>query len=316
MGLSRTKLKKELLEKNFEEADNQGGGRKDDPRILPYYDLKEGEKLRVLFRPDADGNIFRHFKKHGPQLRLPGAGTIDCPYHTSGINCPACMHGFDVMNTDKEDGKRWMAKDYYVAQCVVVEAPFELPVRPDDHPERDNEMWVVYLPYKVFKKIKEDFREGLIDDPFEEVFVFKKTENKGGQASYENSFFERNKPEAIEEIFEAFKDSVVEVIDIDDGNIVPTPATEDDVNEWLEKAKELDAKASSKKEGESKEGTSLKDRVGDRLSKGRQSDDNGDKQDATATATDQEADNQESKPSPRERLGGGLKDRLKNRTKA
>jgi hypothetical protein len=318
MALSRAKMKKELLEKNFEDAENTGG-REDDIRILPYYKLKTGEKLRVIFQPDEDGNLFRYFKKHGPNLKMPGAGTIDCIYHSSGVECPACKKGFALMNdVSKDEGKRWMAKDYYVAQCVVVDAPFELPERPEDHPARDNEMWIVYLPYKVYEKIKSDYREGLVDDPFGEVFVFKKTENKGGQASYDNSFFERNTEAQLAEMFNAFEDAQVDPYVLD-GGIIPDPATTEEVEEWVAKVEKMQEKASASKSDQSGGASGndkLRTSVGDRLKQQKvdetdKVDDNDSSDDDDSSEGSENSEPQEDK-SPRERLGrSSLRDRIK-----
>ncbi len=231
MALTKHKLKKQILEKTLNKTEHGGGRREDDPKILPYYKLDTNEKMEVMFVPYEDGDLFKHFKKHGPNMGVASVGSVDCIYHSRGESCPACAKGFSYVKDGKGTpmSKKWMAKDYYVAQVVVIDCPFDIPELEDG-----NQVRIFYMPFAVMEKIKESYAEGIVEDPTEHVFVIKKTTNQGGNASYANSFF-RPQP-AGDEIYEAFGDAVVEIHDLYDADIAPAEVTVDEVAEWVEKA--------------------------------------------------------------------------------
>lgn len=231
MALTKHKLKKQMMEKTMKNAERGGGKREDNPKILPYYKLETGEKLEIMFQPYEDGDLFKHFKKHGANMQIPSIGNVECIYHSRGESCPACAKGFSYVEDGKGTpmSKKWMAKDYYVAQVVVIDSPFDIPELEDG-----NQMRIFYMPFAVMEKIKESYAEGIVEDPTDHVFVIKKTENQGGNASYANSFF-RPKP-AGDEIYEAFEDATIELHDLVKENIEPEEASVEEVEEWVEKA--------------------------------------------------------------------------------
>src|SRR5690554_4894793 len=231
MELTKHKKKKQVLEKTLNKTEQGGGRREDDPKILPYYKLETGEKMEVMFVPYEDGDLFKHFKKHGPNMGVGAVGSVDCIYHSRGESCPACAKGFSYVQDGKGTpmSKKWMAKDYYVAQVVVVDSPFDVPELEDG-----NQVRIFYMPFAVMEKIKESYAEGIVEDPTDHIFVIKKTTNQGGNASYANSFF-RPQP-AGDEVYEAFEDAVVEIHDLVAAEIQPPEVTEEEVAEWVEKA--------------------------------------------------------------------------------
>lgn len=247
----KMKLKGNLKDK----IEGEKKGNKNDTRLLNYYDLKEGEKMKILLVPDTNGELWAKFKKHGPNLKLPDAGSINCAYTSSGDNCPACQKGFDLLNLAKETGdeaykteaKRWFARDYTLVSCIVLESPIEIQESPDH-----NQVKLMYLPYKIETMIKEAVTEGQVDQeeiPFTPL-VIKKTKNPGGYASYDHSFFDRKTVD--DDDLEFLDDMVVEQFDYNDLDVIPPAATEAEVEEWLEKAEEVDAKAKAGDKGDSK----------------------------------------------------------------
>ena len=216
MSLKKHKLKKAVLEKTLNKTEQGGGQREDNPKILPYYKLEFGEKIEVMFLAYPDGDLFKHFKKHGPNLGVGAVGSVDCIYHSRGDSCPACAKGYSYVEDGKGTpmSKKWMAKDYYVAQVVVVNAPFDIPDLEDK-----NEVRIFYMPFAVMEKIKESYAEGIVEDPTDHIFYIKKSKNQGGNASYANSYFSP-KP-AGEEIFDAFDDAIVELHDLQEEEIEP-----------------------------------------------------------------------------------------------
>lgn len=238
MSLTKTKLKKDLLEKSFEK-NSSGGKREDDPKILPYYKMKAGEKMQIILVPDAEGNLVTSFSMHGPNMKNASAGKVECVYRRDKTSCPACAHGYQMYQDGNEESKKWLSKDYYIAQCVVVEAPMELPELSDG-----NQVRIVYLPKGVFEKIEESYKDGIIEDPTEHILVIKKTENANGRASYDNSYF--NQLPIDEEILEAFEGETIEPFDLVAENIAPDgTTTADEVRDWTEKAREVLESAST-----------------------------------------------------------------------
>jgi len=239
------------LKSNIKESIENEGSKKNDKRLLNYYDLKENEKMTILFVPDKNGELWTHYKKHGPNLNLPDAGDVNCSYSSSGEKCPACQHGFDYLNLAKETGdesykeeaKRWFAKEYRLISCVVLESPMEI-----NEAEDGNQVKLMHLPYAIEKIIKENVVEGLISE--EQItttpFIIKKTLNKYNKADYSSSYFARE--EVSDEILDYFEDLKVEPYDYSTLDMIPKPSTAEEVREWLEKAIEIDEKADKSKD--------------------------------------------------------------------
>lgn len=234
MSLTKHKLKKKVMEHTLDQSERGSGGKKDNPKILPFYDLKFGEKMEVLLVPYEDGDLFKHFKKHGPNMNNGAAGSIQCIHHAHGEKCPACAEGFSHTKDNKatEMSRKWMAKDSYVAQCVVIDSPLDIAPLDDG-----NEVRIFYMPWAVVETITEAYREGIIEDPTEHILVLKKTSSKGDRPSYANSYFMQ--APVSDEVIEAFEDCVIELHDLDEEKIRPKDATVEEVEEWTAKAKEL-----------------------------------------------------------------------------
>lgn len=239
------KLKlKTNLKKQIEDEAKSGGGT--DNRFLNYWDLKDGEKVKILFVPDTNGELWGKFKKHGPSLKVRGAGSIRCAYESSSEDCPACQKGFDLLNLEKETGdkaykdeaKKWFARDYTVMSCVVLDSPFEVSEAPDH-----NQVKLIYVPYAIEKLIKEAVTEGQLDEDelCRTPFFIKKGKNAGGYAEYTSSYFAR-KPVSDEEL-EFFEDQKVEQYDYSTLDVIPPATSTEEVEEWLEKAIEAVEKA-------------------------------------------------------------------------
>lgn len=234
----KLKLKKGMKEKIKQEA----SGNKNDPRILNYYDLKDGEKMHILFVPDVNGEIWTKFKIHGPNLNEKGVGGVRCSDEANQTDCPACQQGYELLNEGKEDdndyeeykeeAKRWFARENFIAQCLVLESPFEVNESPDG-----NQVKLIRLPYAVKSIIEESVIEGLIDEdeicttPF--VLKNKKTGN-GKNNGYKTSYFARQ--EVTDEELEYFEDLMVEPYDFSDLDLIPKASTEKEVQKWLDGA--------------------------------------------------------------------------------
>jgi hypothetical protein len=242
------KLKlKTNLKKQIEDESTRSGGT--DNRFLNYWDLKDSEKVKILFVPDTNGELWGKFKKHGPSLKLRGSGSVRCAYESSGDTCPACQHGFGLLDLAKEtedkaykdEAKRWFARDYTLMSCIVLDSPFEV----NEHTDH-NQVKLIYVPFSVEKTIKESITEGQLDEDelCRTPFFIKKTKNAGGYADYSTSYFNRKQVEDDELSF--FDDLVVEQFDYSDIDVIPPASNDAEVQEWFDKAYELDQKGDSK----------------------------------------------------------------------
>ena len=232
MALTKHSLKKQMMEKTMNNASGENRKKEQPKEILPFFNIDFGEKMEVIFIPYEDGDLFKHFKKHGPNMGIASVGSIECAYHARGESCPACAEGFSHVKDGKatDMSKKWMPKDYYVAQVVVVDTPVEIPQLDDG-----NQVRVFYMPYAVMEKIMESYQEGIVEDPTEHIFCIKKSKNQGGRPSYANSFF---RPQPFgDDVTEAFEDQKLELHDLKELEIEPKEATVDEVEEWVEKAR-------------------------------------------------------------------------------
>lgn len=238
MSALKNKLK---LKTNLKKQIEQEGQKKNDTRLLNYYDLKDGERMRVLFIPDAsNGELYRKWKVHGPNLNMRGLKGIRCHDEAQQSNCPICAQGFALLNEGKEPGndyeaykteaKKFFARDYTLGQCIVLEAPFEVQQSPDH-----NQVKLFFLPWAVEEKIREAIIEGFVneDDLCMTPFVIKNTKN-GQHNTYKNSYFERKMVD--DDTLAAFDDEVVEAYDLSTIDIVPAVPTREEAEEWLDKA--------------------------------------------------------------------------------
>lgn len=293
-------LKKQIEEKNSKK-------RASDPRILNYYDLKEDQRMKVLFVPDVNGQLWHYAKKHGPNMKVRGLDDIRC-LEDSGQKCPICEVGFGLYGDAKKasskeetdairaEAKRWMPKELTIMSCIVLESPIEVP-----YDSTHNEVKLFLAPYSIQEHIKNALVDGDIseDDITSTPFTIKKTVNQGGQAEYKHSKFERRPLE--DGALDFLDDLVVEQYDFTklDPEILAVEADVEQAIEWIEKAEAAIAKekkdAKANADSESTHGASTRgkadtsSKVGDRLNsrlRGSQSND----QDDDDTASDRQED--------------------------
>lgn len=261
MSNLRDRLKLKIKQDIVKDVNEKKGG--DDPRILNYFDLKLDEKMTILFVPSKEGDFWLKYHKHGPNLGIRGMESISCPYKSNGDECPACQRGFDYLELSKEAGgketkegaallaeaKKWFAKDYTLTQCIVLDSPHDIRQAKDG-----NQVKLFILPYAVEAQISEDIKEGKIDpdDLCNVPFVIKKTENKGGQPSYQHSYFSRNSVTDAE--LEYFDDLVVEPFSVSDlRDLIPEDTTTSKVEEWVAKVDEKLSRNEAAEEEKAKE---------------------------------------------------------------
>lgn len=257
MNKLKSKLKiKDGLKKKIQEEANSGK----DTRFLNYFDLKDGEKMHILFVPDVNKELWTKYKLHGPNLKVNGVRNIRCSDEARQIECPACQYGYSLLNEGKEDendyeeykeeAKRWFSRELHIAQCIVLESPFEVQASPDG-----NQVKLMHLPFAVKSIIEESVIEGLVDEdkvattPF--VLKNKKTGTNNG---YKTSYYMRNEVE--DKDLEYFDDLMVEPYDFESLDCIPENVSESDVQVWLDKAMTTvysDEEEEEQKEDEQKE---------------------------------------------------------------
>jgi hypothetical protein len=242
----RNKAKKasnmrEEIEKRKSEGGKKKGG---DKRFLNYYDMKVGEKLTVRFLPDPEtGEYWAEYATHGPNLKLRGLDGISCAYTSSGEECPACTHSFDYYNDgDKTQAQRWRRKETYIGQVLVMD---EEPMIEVNETEDGNPVKLLYIPWGVIEVMQEAIMEERIGEIIDHDFIIKKTEKKGGQANYDKSYFKETEDILPDEVLDAFDEGEFTLHDL--SKELPAPSTTEDVDEWLEKAIELDEKTSRRR---------------------------------------------------------------------
>lgn len=295
------KKSKDIRKKAEEKAANKGKKGKD-LRFLNYYDMQEGDKLTVRFLPDPEsGEYWLEYATHGPNLKLRGLDAVSCSYTSSGEDCPACSYSFEFHNDgDKTQAQRWRRKETYIGQVLVTD---QNPCIEINEPEDGNQVKLIYIPWGVIDNIQEAIMEGRIGEIIDHDFVIKKTTNKGGQANYDKSYFKETEDILDDEILELFEDDDSGVYLFDLGKELPAPSTTDEVDEWLEKAIELDEKTSRRRK------SSGGGKAGGRRASKDDDDDDKPSRSSKAEADDDGGDNKETR-----KVGkSALMDRLKKK---
>jgi hypothetical protein len=236
------------LRKQAEEKAAKKGNKGKDLRFLNYYDMEEGEKLAIRFLPDPEtGEYWTEYATHGPNLKLRGLDAIACAYTSSGEDCPACSYSFDFHNDgDKQQAGRWRRKETYIGQVLVTDKNPAIEV---NESEDGNPVKLIYIPWAVIDNIQEAIMEGRIGEVIDHDFILKKTANKGGQAAYDKSYFKETEDILDDDVLELFEDDESGVYLYKLSEELPAPSTTEEVEEWLEKAIELDAKTSRRRKG-------------------------------------------------------------------
>lgn len=242
MSLKGLKIKSKGSIKKQIEAES---GKKEDPRFIPIYSLKEKEHVRVVFVQFEDGDWWKTFDVHGPRLKTPEVGAVRCCWKALKEPCPVCKKGFDIFKAGKdardkeieEIGKAWLAKSTTIMACVVLDSSIEIPDTPDE-----NQIKLIYAPEAIkteLIKMIESEQIAEADIPYT-PFVIKRVpgERQGEHAHYKNSYFERKMltQEEVDEL-EAMNLTAHREEDMQD---VILPAVDSHaVQEWLDKAEAI-----------------------------------------------------------------------------
>lgn len=315
----KTGIKKQIEKEN--------SGNKQDMRILNYFDLKDNERMRVLFVPsEGDGSLYYKWKMHGPRLGIRGLKPIRCMDEANnGQDCPMCQQAFSLLNEGKEDGndyetykeeaKKWFPKDYTLSQCVVLDSPMEI-----NEDDEGNIVKLFYMPWSVEEKIREGILEGVVEEEniCYQPFVIKNTKS-GKFNNYKNSYFV---PKLIDDdMLDALDDFVAKPFDLPSVDIVADVPTQEEAEKWLEDTivaynKEMGTHEEEEEEApkKSSSGASLQERL--KAKQNKQEEDEDESSDDEQQEDAPWEDDKEEEEAPKKSSGAdALRNRLMNARK-
>lgn len=248
---------KTSLKSVIENEEKSSGASKKDPRYLNYFDMKEGQRMEVLFLPCASGeSSWTTDHVHGPrakvgQQRVRGVAPIACSRMQLGEKCVICDEMFAHYQAgDKEAGNRLQVTERTTAQVLVIKSDIEVL-----YPEDGNIVKLFNVPDSIVKKVKQAIMEEQVDEDELHLtpFVIKVTKN-GEYNQYDTSFFKRNNV-TDEEFDELLDGAVVNQYDFSNGEFQTTPASPDEQQTWL---KEVTQKINAALGGGSSTGSSAR----------------------------------------------------------
>lgn len=235
MSRLNLKLKTSLKTKIAAEEQTSGASKKD-PRYLNYFDMKEGQRMEVLFLPDASGeSSWSADHVHGPrvkvgQQRIRGVKPIACSRLLAGEKCVICDEMFlKYQESDKEGGNRLQVTERYTAQVLVLKSDIEV-----QYPDDGNVVKLFNVPESIMKKVKQAIMEEQVDEDemYLTPFVIKVTKN-GEYNQYDTSYFARkNVSEA--EFEELTEGKTVTQYDFSTGDFVTPLVDPQAQQEWLD----------------------------------------------------------------------------------
>lgn len=166
-------------------------------KFYPFYKMGFGETALFRFLPDADEenplgfiieNKYHEFTINGKKKKIACLKMHD----GHDAHCPACAMSAKYYNElgDEKMGKLFWRKVDYIGAGLVMQSPFDFPIKPDENPVR-----LVSLGPKLFKRIETSIASGDFEvAPYDldEGFDFKIMKTKQGEyADYSSSEFVR-----------------------------------------------------------------------------------------------------------------------------
>jgi len=162
-------------------------------KFFPFYKMEFDQTTVFRFLSDADednplGFIVEN-KYH--ELMINGKKKRIACLKMYSEACPCCETSQKYYNDgDQEMGKKFWRKIDYIAQGVIVNCPFEYPIKDDENPVR-----LVSLSTKLYQKVENEIVKGDLDEMPTDVnngYDFRIIKTKQGEyANYESSGFAR-----------------------------------------------------------------------------------------------------------------------------
>ena len=231
-------LKETLIKNDEEKKKGKGGG--GDKRFLNYFKLEDGEKMTIRLLPDGgdSGEYWSEYEQHA--IKTKGVDPVRCSYESNGESCDVCNYSYQFhLDGDKKNNTKWMGKSKFLAQCLVIDAPFEVNGHDD---ENENLVKLFSMPYGVYEIIKEAVIEDQIGDIMDTDFIIKNVKGKNGYSNYDRSYFAKKEEPLDAGVVAAFDSGDLVLFDF--AEIVPEATTSDEMTEWLDHAIKVDSKAS------------------------------------------------------------------------
>lgn len=166
-------------------------------KFYPFYKMNFGETALFRFLPDADEenplgfiieNTYHEFTINGKKKKIACMKMHDGPE----AHCPACAMSAKYYNElgDEKMGKLFWKKRDYIGAGLVMQSPFDFPIKADENPVR-----LVSLGPKLFKRVETSIASGDFDTAPYDLnggFDFKIMKTKQGEyADYSSSEFVR-----------------------------------------------------------------------------------------------------------------------------
>lgn len=189
MALDINQLRAAFKQKESEGSDNAGFWDK----FYPFYKMDFDQTVVFRFLPDLDeenplGFIVEN-KYH--ELMINGKKKRLACLKMFGEACPCCELSTKYYNEGDETlGKKFWRKIDYIAQGVIINSPFDYPIKADENPVR-----MISIGPKLYKTIEAKIVKGDMDEmPYDMVngydFRIEKT-RQGEYADYGTSDFAR-----------------------------------------------------------------------------------------------------------------------------
>ena len=162
-------------------------------KFYPFYKMGFDQIAVFRFLPDLDEenplgflieNIYHELNVNGQRKR------VAC-LRMYGESCPCCeLSSQHYEKGDTNTGKKYWRKKDYIGQGVVLESPFEFPIKADENPVR-----LISLSPKLYQRIEGAFTRGDLDENPTDLlngYNFRIIKTKQGEyANYDSSDFSR-----------------------------------------------------------------------------------------------------------------------------
>lgn len=171
-------------------------------KFYPFYKMEFDQTAKFRFLPDLDEENPLGFivPNQYHELLINGKKKKLACLKMYGESCPCCEQSTKYYNEgDERMGKAFWRKIDYIAQGVVINSPFDYPVKPDENPIR-----MISIATKLYKTIEAKIVKGDMDEmPTDPIngydFSINKTK-QGEYADYTTSDFARKSTPLSEEM--------------------------------------------------------------------------------------------------------------------
>ena len=199
---------KERLQRYKSESETNKTIINGDDKVIPYYNLKDGEQMNVLLVADANKELFYEYSNH----KFDKFKSMNCAFTSSQEPCAICQYAWDLHKAGKDEGKSFMKRNHIIAQAINLSANETTPK-------------LFYMPKSIKDMVVAQVINEQISDPTQHVLVIVRGTNKHGSADYSNSFLR------VKDIYKL--QMVVQPLDLQ--SVIPVPTHTNETQTWLKK---------------------------------------------------------------------------------